>query len=143
MKHSLSLREILSAEPTGFPEGSGYISLHRITFMQGTLFILRAETTLCRLPLVAHQNPRSSYCSTLVFHSTSLEKQRTLAVDSIDSGVPQVVVCRGSTQKKGGGIYFTVHSLGSIQANGKEINEGIIRIFFLKIDIHRRLWQHC
>jgi hypothetical protein len=31
MKYRLSLREILRAKPTGFPEGSGYISSHVLT----------------------------------------------------------------------------------------------------------------
>ena len=50
---------------------------------------------------MAHQNLRSPHCSTLVIHSTPLAIQIILAVDSFDSGVPQVEVCRGSTQKKG------------------------------------------
>ena len=71
------------------------------TAMKTTLFILRAERTLRRLPPVAHRNLRSPRCSTLVFHSTRIERQRTLAVDSLDYGVPQVIVCKESTQKKG------------------------------------------
>ena len=31
MKYSLSTREILRAEPKGFPQGSGYISLYILT----------------------------------------------------------------------------------------------------------------
>ena len=58
------------------------------------LFILRPKRILCRLQHVAH-------CSTLEFPLTCLERQRTLAVDSLDSGVPHVVVCRGSTKKWG------------------------------------------
>ena len=60
-----------------------------------TLFFLRAERTLCRLQHVANQNLRSPFCSTLVIHSTHVKRQRTLAVDSIDSGGLELVVCRG------------------------------------------------
>ena len=43
---------------------------------------------LCRLPPLVQQNLRRPHCSTLVMNSTCLERQGTLAVDSLDSGKP-------------------------------------------------------
>ena len=43
----------------------------------------------------------SPHCSTLVIHSTCLERQRTQAVDSLESPVTKVLVSRGSFKKWG------------------------------------------
>ena len=67
--------------------------------MAHTLFIQRTERTPCRLPLVLQGILKSPHCSTLLIHSTCLERQRTQAVDSLESPVTKVLVCRGSFQK--------------------------------------------
>ena len=64
-----------------------------------TLFILRTERTPCRVPLVWQGILRSPHCFTLLSHLTRLERQRTKAVDSLESPVTQAIVCRGSSQK--------------------------------------------
>ena len=66
-------------------------------YMAHNLFIQRTERTPCRLPPVGIL--KSSYCFTLLIHSTCLEIQRTQAVDSLKSPVAKVLVCRGFFQK--------------------------------------------
>ena len=53
----------------------------------------------CRPQLAAQFHLMSPYCSTLLIHSTCLERQRTQAVDSLDLDVPHILVCRGFPQK--------------------------------------------
>ena len=52
---------------------------------QHNLVIARAARTLRRLPPMAHKKLRSPHCSTLVIRSTRLERQRTMALDYLDS----------------------------------------------------------
>ena len=62
-----------------------------------TLFIQRTERTPHRLPLFFLQgNLKSPHCSTILIHSSCLERQRTQAVDSLKSPVTKVKVCQGS-----------------------------------------------
>ena len=64
-----------------------------------TMFILMTERTPCRVPRVWQGILMSLHCSILIIHSTCLERQRTKAVDSLESPVTRVVVCKGSYQK--------------------------------------------
>ena len=66
-----------------------------------TLFILRTERTPCRLPHVLQGLLKSPHCSTLLIHLTCVERQRTQAVDSLETHVTKALVCRGSLQKWG------------------------------------------
>ena len=50
------------------------------------------QTTTCDT-----KESKSPHFSSLVMHSTCFKRQRTLAVDSLDFDVPQVVVCRDLT----------------------------------------------
>ena len=72
-----------------------------------------AERTLYRLPPVAHQNIMSVYCTTLVIHLTCHERQRTLAVASLDSGALQVVV---SDLEQFGAIWSHLEQFGAIRS---------------------------
>ena len=74
-------------------------------YMAHTLFIQRTERTPCRLPLVLQGILKSPHCFTLLIHSTCLERQRTQAVDSLESPVTKVLVCRGFFQKWGAQLY--------------------------------------
>ena len=74
-------------------------------YMAHTLFIQRTERTPCRLPLVLQGILKSPHCFTLLIHSTCLERQRTQAVDSLESPVTKVSVCRGFFQKWGAQLY--------------------------------------
>ena len=70
-------------------------------YMAHTLFIQRIERTPCRLPLVFQGKIKSPHCFTLLIHSTCLERQKNQAVDSLESPVTKVLVCRGIFQKLG------------------------------------------
>ena len=59
--------------------------------MTHILFIQRTERTPCRLPLVLQGIHKSPHCSTLLIHSTCLERQRTQTVD-LKSPVTKVLV---------------------------------------------------
>ena len=58
----------------------------------------RTERTPCRLQLVLQGILKTSHCSTPLIHSTCLERQRTQAVDSLESPVTKGLVCRESFQ---------------------------------------------
>ena len=75
-----------------------------------------AERTLYRLPPVAHQNIMSVYCTTLLIHLTCYERQRTLAVASLDYGVLQVVV---SDLDQFGAIWRHLEQFGAIWSHKK------------------------
>ena len=62
--------------------------------MAHTLFIQRTERTPSRLTLVLQMILKSPHCFTLLIHTTQ-------TVDSLESPVPKVLVCRGSFQKWG------------------------------------------
>ena len=53
-------------------------------YMANTLFIQRTERTPCILPFVLQAILKGPHCSTLLIHSTCLERQITVAVDSSD-----------------------------------------------------------
>ena len=70
-------------------------------YMAHTLFIQRTERTPCRLPLVLQGILKSPHGSTLLIHTTCLERQRNQALDSLESPFTEVLVCRKSFQKWG------------------------------------------
>ena len=76
--------------------------------MAHTLFIQRTARTLCRQPLVLQWILKSPHCSTILIHSTYLERQRTQAVDSLESPVTKVLVGKESFQKSGSQQYQNV-----------------------------------
>ena len=79
----------------------------------------RTERTPCRLQLVLQGILKSPHCSTLLIHSTCLERQRTQAVDSLASDVTPVVVRGGFFQKQGEGDLEVMRQLKYIQINLK------------------------
>ena len=50
-------------------------------------------------------NLKSPHCSTILIHSSFLERQITQTVDSLESPVTKVLVCLGSFQKWGAQHY--------------------------------------
>ena len=77
----------------------------RNKYLARNLFIQRTERTPCRLPLFLQGILKSPHCSTILIHSTCLERQRTQAVDSLEYPVTKVLVCRGSFQEWGAQHY--------------------------------------
>ena len=73
--------------------------------MAHTLFIERTARTLCRLPLVLQWILKSPPCSTLLIHSTYPERQRTQAVDSLESPATKMLVGKEFFQKSGSQQY--------------------------------------
>ena len=70
-----------------------------------TLFIHRTERTSCRLPLVLQGILKSLHCFTILINSTCLERQRTQAVDSLESPVTKMLLCGEFFQKWGAQLY--------------------------------------
>ena len=67
-------------------------------YMAHTLFIQWTERTPCRLTLVLQGILKGPHCSTLIIHSTCLERKRTQVVDSLESPVTKVLVFSGYFQ---------------------------------------------